>query len=490
MDMEKLLKFSVDQDIDFEEIENAQFSKVKMKIYSADRVNAHGYTISLKNLKKYAHTIGGKPIVAYISPITNDTAGHEEKEMPMGFVPFEPEISYETSEDGTIFLCVIGYIWNIYCQQLVNIFEDSNGVKGLSCEMLILDSEVIEDTGVEEILAYSFAGLTILGNFDAKLRPIVPAVEGCDATLIQNSVNAFEEAKIEFEKILYSTEVKDSGHSEFLINTNEEDIMEENIKTNSPEIVENANVETTDNAYSEVETSIDVETHKYNYDDDGCFTGSEHERHIVSETHYEEVPEENQEPVVVNAEEAEEEVSEEEPVLETNADEDPDVESEEEEIEEEETSDDEGIEDDDEGEPTENSVTKEEFDAVVQKCGELEKVIEVQNAQIEALTFKCSTLEEYKLNKETESMKKVLNSALSSVAHILSSDQMDSWREEATKCSIDKVDEFTNKLKAFAFDLQEKKGVQQIDSIRNSIANEVEDDSSFSVWDRLERKYV
>ena len=477
MDSEKLLRFSVSQDIDFEEIENSQFSKVKMKIYSADRVNAHGYTISLKNLKKYAKTIGGKPIVAYISNITHDATGHEENEMPMGFVPFDPELSYEKSEDGTIYLCVIGYIWNIYCNQLVEVFKKSDGVKGLSCEMLILDSEIIEDTGVEEILAYSFAGLTILGDFDSKLRPIKPAVEGCDATIIENSIIAYEEAKVEFEKILYSAKIKDEEqtNSESLTNINKEDIMENILDVNSSEIVENATeVDTLDNAFVEVETTVSSDTHVHKYGDDGEFLGAEHEHHSISETHIEEVQEEepNEDVVLI---EVEDNATDEQETDEGTDTEEEDIETSEEEEKE---------------EVVENSISKEEFDAMVDRCAELEGIINEKNNEIQALTLKCSTLEEYKLNKETESMKKVLNSTLNSVSHILSPDQMSQWHDEAMKCSLDKVDEFTNKLKAFAFDLQEKQGVQQIDSIRNGIANEVEDDSSLSVWDRLDRKYV
>lgn len=483
MNGEKLLRFSVNQDIDFEEIENSQFSKVKMKIYSADRVNAHGYTISLKNLKKYAKSIGGKPIVAYISNITHDATGHEKNEMPMGFVPFDPELSYEKSEDGTIYLCVVGYIWNIYCNQLVEIFKKSDGVKGLSCEMLILDSEVIEDTGVEEILAYSFAGLTILGDFDAKLRPIKPAVEGCDATILENSIIAYEEAKVEFEKILYSAKIKEEEiNSESLININKEDIMENILDVNSSEIVENATeVETLDNAVVEVETSVSTETHVRKYGDDGEFLGCEHECHHVSETHIEEIPEEDGETEIVAIEVNENATDEQKAEEEVEAEEEEtEAQSEEEEKEE--------IEEN--SEIVENSISQEEFDAMVNRCAELEGIINQKDDEIQALTLKCSTLEEYKLNKETEAMKKVLNSTLNSVSHILTSDQMSQWHDEAMKCSLDKVDEFTNKLKAFAFDLQEKQGVQQIDSIRNNIANEVEDDSSLSVWDRLDKKYV
>ena len=85
-------------------------------------------------------------------------------------------------------------------------------------------------------------------------------------------------------------------------------------------------------------------------------------------------------------------------------------------------------------------------------------------------------------------MKNTIEVALNSVSHILSTDQIDEWRKESEKCSTETVDEFTNKLKAFAFDIQEKNGVIQTDSIRNSIPREIEIEPT-DFWERMEKKY-
>ena len=85
-------------------------------------------------------------------------------------------------------------------------------------------------------------------------------------------------------------------------------------------------------------------------------------------------------------------------------------------------------------------------------------------------------------------MKNTIEVALNSVSHILSSSQIDEWREESKNCSVNTVDGFINKLKAFAFDVQEKNGVIQTDSIRNAIPKEMDMEPS-DLWERLDKKY-
>ena len=130
----------------------------------------------------------------------------------------------------------------------------------------------------------------------------------------------------------------------------------------------------------------------------------------------------------------------------------------------------------------------EEFEALKVKYSTLEAELETKKADYDALMLKCSALETYKNNKENENMKNTIEVALNSVSHILSTDQIDEWRKESEKCSAETVDEFTNKLKAFAFDIQEKNGVIQTDSIRNSIPREIEIEPT-DFWERMEKKY-
>lgn len=496
MSNEKLVTFAIsnsEKAMTPEEIEGNQFQKVHFRIYSADRVNDHNYTCSLKVLKKYAKTIAGKPILVWYNKYANggkgDFAGHEDstyaKEYPVGFFPQEPKITYEKDENGTIFLCADGYIWTIYYSEIIKVFENYGGIKGVSSEMLVIDSEMIEDTDIENILQYSFAGLTLIGEHDALGTPIKPAVDGCQGILVTNaSTNAeYEKAKVEFEKTLYNSVKQESVETDSFFNTkNKEEIMEtEIIKSSaSPDVIENAT--------QEVSTKVEVSTDTYSYDDDGKFVGATHEEHEMRTVEVKEVPEEEivtpDEPVVENAG-----CKTDNTVDNTECVDNAGCKKENAEC----KSDNAECKTDNakcENERKVNNsvVSMEEFEALKVKCSALETELETKKADYEALMVKCNTLEDYKKNKENENMKNTIEIALNSVSHILSSNQIDEWRKESEKCSIETVDDFTNRLKAFAFDVQEKNGIIQTDSIRNSIPRDVEVEPT-DLWERVERKY-
>lgn len=513
MSNKKLVTFAVSNNENImtpEEIEDSQFQKVHFRIYSADRVNDHNYTCSLKVLKKYAKTIAGKPILVWYNKYANggngDFTGHEDssyaKEYPVGFFPKEPKITYEKDENGTIFLCADGYIWTVYYSEIVKVFEDYGGIKGVSSEMLIIDSEMIEDTDIENILQYSFAGLTLLGEHDALGTPIKPAVDGCQGILVTNSSknDEYEKAKVEFEKILYNSVKQESVETDsFLIQKNKEETMETEIVKNSasPDVVENA--------VQEVSTKVEVSTDVYSYDDNGNFVGATHEEHEVRTTEVKEVLEEEVEPEMESVENATCkknacDVQENECKKECNECKTQDNAC---------KSQDNECKVDNECKEAENACKKnnecktenvckqdnastvslEEFEALKVKYFALETELSESKKAYDTLLLKCNSLEEYKNNKESENMKNAIEIALNSVSHILSSEQIDEWREKSQKCSITNVDEFTNELKAFAFDVQEKNGVVQKDSIRNSIPKEVENEPT-DFWERMARKYI
>ena len=502
MDKEKLVAFSVSSDENAmtpEDIENAQFKKVHFRIYSADRVNDHNYTCSLKVLKKYAKTIAGKPILVWYNKHANggkgDFAGHEDsiyaKEYPVGFFPNDVKITYEKDENGTVFLCADGYIWTLYYSEIVKVFEDYGGIKGVSSEMLVIDSEMIEDTDIENILQYSFAGLTLIGEHDALGIPIKPAVDGCQGTLVTNaSTNAeYEKAKEEFEKILYNSVKQESVETGSFFDTkNKEENMGKEITENStsPDVIENAT--------QEVTTRVSVSTDTYSYDDDGRYVGSSSENHSVRTTEIKEVPEEEikvDETVVENASDK----TENRKVENANADADVVENSTEKKCEidnickaENECKTDNTTQKVEKVENSE-SINMEEFEALKLKCSALESELEAKKADYDVLVQKFSALEAYKNNKENENMRNTIEIALNSVSHILNSTQIDEWRKKSEKCSAETVDEFTNKLKAFAFDIQEKNGVVQTDSIRNSIPKAVEVEPT-DFWERMEKKYI
>ena len=482
MNKQKTISFSVSNNKDImtpEDIEECQFKKIHCRIYSADKINAHNYTCSLKVLKKYAHTISGKPVLVWYNKYADcgkgDFGGHEDsvwaKQYPVGFFPENAKVTYEKDTDGTIFLCCDAYIWSLYYEEIIKVFENYNGVKGVSCEMLIIDSEIIEDTDIENILQYSFSGLTLLGENDALGSPIKPAVDGCKAALVANSIaidktnTEYERAKIEFEKILYNSTKQESEYSDsFLFEKNKEEIMETEIIKNAASDSSSNPVE---NATQEVTTRVSVSTDTYNYDDDGHYVGDSYESHTVSTTEIREVPEsevKNAENSSINNTEA--------ATSETDS----------------------KTQNSDTAEnntcKTNNSVNvnMEEFESLKIKCAALEKELLNKKTECEVLIQKCADLEIYKNNKENETMKNTIEIALNSVSHILNSDQISKWRKKSEKYSSENVDIFVNNLKAFAFDIQEKNGVPYTESIRNALPKNTETESN-DIWTRIEKKY-
>lgn len=449
-----------------EEIEKSQFTKIHFKVQSVDRVNAYGYTCSLRTLRKYGGSIAGKPILAWYNKFANsgngDFGGHENstyaKETPVGFFPDNIKPTFEKDDKGTVYLCADGYVWNVYCPEVVEVFENYEGTKGVSSEMLLIDTEIIEESDIEEILQFSFTGLTLLGDTDAMGFAIKPAVEGSCGTLITNSVvdEEYEKAKSEFENILYNSSTVESEESgSFLVeevkevnnavmsdekdkivtNSTEDEIVEvknsvtdeatitENAVEINAEILENAKeVETADNAKQVVTTREETSVSTDNYDDDGHWIGDNYESHRSVETK-----------VVENSAEIDE--------------------------------------------------LKSKIAILEQSC------IDKDNAYND-LMVKFSALEDYKKNKEAEETSALVKNAIDSVSDILSEEQIETWKNDGLKCSIETVNDFTNKIKAFAFDIQKNaKVINSGEQLRNGLPLTKDDNTSLDLWDRIEKKY-
>lgn len=527
--MGKLISFAVnDAVMTPEEIEQKQFQKIHFRIYS-NQLNEHGYLCSLKVLKKYAYTIQGKPILAYYKKYGNhgngDFGGHEHsmfaQEIAVGFFPNDCIVTYEKGEDGTVYLCADGYIWTEYYQHIVDVFNDFDGVKGVSSEIYMIKTELDEETGIENILQYSFTGLTLLGDYDAMETPIHPAVPGCHGKLIEFSAleEKYKEAKCDFEKILYcsSNENKGSGQSDSFFNENiKEAEMDENKVKNT------ASSEVVENAEKVVTTKVKTEVNTVKYDDNYRYIGEENEEHKKVVTEVIQVPEEtldadkDDKDIVENATSEEKDKTSSENTEEKDVS---DTESNNEKVEngniynstEKAESDDinenackvnntcvdnacnnenackeENADDD----SADDSVSIEEFNALKEKCESLENSLSAKTVECEKLQAKCNSLEEYKNNKETEIMHNTINRALNEVSNVLNAVQMDDWKARSKECAIDDTDKFINELKAFAFDVQEKNGTTKPDLLRNSIVtNDVTNLDEMDMWDRLERKY-
>ena len=86
-----------------------------------------------------------------------------------------------------------------------------------------------------------------------------------------------------------------------------------------------------------------------------------------------------------------------------------------------------------------------------------------------------------------EDVTKTVNLVLNSVSSTLSAKQLTEWKEKGLQCNASTVDGYVNSLKAFAYDIQQEKGVQEKELLRNSIptqAVETEPESE-DIWERM-----
>ena len=84
MNLKTSLNFSVDK-VNFEEVKNSRFSKAVIHAF-ADGQNAHTLPIETDVLRKSANSIYDIPILCKYSEYVDDFLGHEEDEIPIGFI--------------------------------------------------------------------------------------------------------------------------------------------------------------------------------------------------------------------------------------------------------------------------------------------------------------------------------------------------------------------------------------------------------------------
>lgn len=518
--------------IDSKEVNDDQFLLARVTAFGSGKTK-HQYTFTDDVIKDAEFSILGKPVLYYYDWLYDDASGHEEEEVPAGFVPLEnANITYEQTDKG-LMMTVDCYIWKMYSGKLCEILQRENGIKDVSVELLILDSIDHDETKTTEVLKFVYTGITILGEH------VNPAKPGSHLEVVKFSEleSSYNDAKQSFEKKLYNSLNQGSQASGSFFNTkNKTEVameLEKNVNSEA-QLVENAEKVTT--------TTQKVGVESYVYDDNGNFVGRQSESHKKETTEVQSVDES----VVANADCQNEKCAEDTPETCENACKSQNAcktenacgtqdnacksqnacGTEDNACKSENSEDVSCAEQTDCACKTQDNACKSENACKTDNacgtqdnacksenaCGTQDNACKTQNAckqnnstderlvelrakfsalenevstlrkEKETLELKCSELEAYKSNKENELKKQAVECALSKVSNVLSADQIDEWREKSV--GFAKVDDFTNQLKAFAFDIQSKNGTIENESIRNSLPKQTFQESD-DVWERI-----
>lgn len=155
----KMARFSINEvkRINSSEYENSEFAIGKMGFLST-RPNSHQLNISETVLKESAPSVLGKWIVADMTGVV-DAGTHTEQEYIVGMVPRDQEIDFVYDEDGYLKSYVDVIISKVYAKNYCAMFESDN-LRNVSVEMNVHTSEEDE----HEVLDFNIVGVTTLGK--------------------------------------------------------------------------------------------------------------------------------------------------------------------------------------------------------------------------------------------------------------------------------------------------------------------------------------
>lgn len=155
----KMARFSINEvkRINSSEYENSEFAIGKMGFLST-RPNSHQLNISETVLKESAPSVLGKWIVADMTGVV-DAGTHTEQEYIVGMVPRDQEVDFVYDKDGYLKSYVDVIISKVYAKNYCAMFESDN-LRNVSVEMNVHTSEEDE----HEVLDFNIVGVTTLGK--------------------------------------------------------------------------------------------------------------------------------------------------------------------------------------------------------------------------------------------------------------------------------------------------------------------------------------
>lgn len=172
--MEKIKQFSVDDIYLFTDDEDVDFALGEVYLL-AEGNNSHKNPISLDVLKRDAHTMLGKFLIAKYSDFQKDVTTHTQDQQIVGYFPKDGKIQFK-EKDGKTFAVFDVLISKLYATPVYQLFKEHN-FRNVSAEFSCIEQEEPDENGDNPIEKIMFHGCTILGlNY-------TPSCEGAEMNI-------------------------------------------------------------------------------------------------------------------------------------------------------------------------------------------------------------------------------------------------------------------------------------------------------------------
>lgn len=182
--MEKIKQFSVDDIYLFTDDEDVDFALGEVYLL-AEGNNSHKNPISLDVLKRDAHTMLGKFLIAKYSDFQKDVTTHTQDQQIVGYFPKDGKIQFK-EKDGKTFAVFDVLISKLYATPVYRLFKEHN-FRNVSAEFSCVEQEEPDENGDNPIEKIMFHGCTILGlNYK-------PSCEGAEMNIKRFSAESADD---------------------------------------------------------------------------------------------------------------------------------------------------------------------------------------------------------------------------------------------------------------------------------------------------------
>lgn len=151
--------FSIDDIEMFKQDDDVDFAIAKIHALAVG-TNSHKNPVSEEVLRRDAHTMLGKFLVAKYDRWANDVTTHENSEAIVGYFPKDSNIEFE-EKDGKLFVVYEALVSKLYATDVYKLFKEEN-FRNVSCEFSCTE-DIEDENGEKPITSLFFHGATILG---------------------------------------------------------------------------------------------------------------------------------------------------------------------------------------------------------------------------------------------------------------------------------------------------------------------------------------